>query len=327
MMIQSGSIPPVFVVGVGRSGTTLLANLLGSHPMLSPIYETPFVRNLLLLCEYACWFWGHSLSRKIASTFLDFAVQKRFLTLLEKYRRKCEEYRREVLSMPDFDALRAQRIRQTYESFPFKDPMVLFDLDVLITETDRFLKALQEGPLAEDEIFGLARQYLNRLFSMHCERHNKPFWLNKTPRLLLCLNSLSKLYPTAKCIHIVRDGRDVAASNLTLAWGPDTIKAAAARWKGRLVARKRFDPKRLAYMEVHYEDLIRSPAEALRRVCRFATLGSEPVDDIVSRFEIYDQSVGRWRAVLSPRDRTVFAKVAGDLLIELGYEKDYSWVK
>ena len=40
---SESSIGPVFIIGVPRSGTTLLVNLLGSHPLLAPIYETRFL--------------------------------------------------------------------------------------------------------------------------------------------------------------------------------------------------------------------------------------------------------------------------------------------
>ena len=39
---------PVFIGGAGRSGTTLLADLIGCHPQISPIYETDFLRDFVL---------------------------------------------------------------------------------------------------------------------------------------------------------------------------------------------------------------------------------------------------------------------------------------
>ncbi|MGH7875789.1 MAG: sulfotransferase, partial [Candidatus Binatia bacterium] len=41
-----------FVVGAPRSGTTLLINLLAVHPDIAPVYETGYIRNLLLICEW-----------------------------------------------------------------------------------------------------------------------------------------------------------------------------------------------------------------------------------------------------------------------------------
>jgi hypothetical protein len=33
-----------------------------------------------------------------------------------------------------------------------------------------------------------------------------------------------------------------------------------------------------------------------------------------------------WRKAFTPEHRRLFREVAGDLLIELGYEKDHSWI-
>jgi hypothetical protein len=315
------NLTPAFVVGVGRSGTTLLVNLLGSHPSLSPIYETSFVKNLLSLCEWSCWFWSKSWSRR-ASGVLPGYVEHLFKIRCEKYRRKCDEFKR-IQERSKKNAAAPGR-RQAYESFPFQDERILFSTTDLIKEADELTRALQARPLTDGEVYGLARAGLDRLFESHCARAGKPYWVNKTPRLLLRPDLLGKLYPNAKCIHIVRDGRDVAASFRTLSWGPKNIATAARRWKNRLAARKRIDSARLHYMELHYEDLIRSPEETLDRVLKFLGLPSG-AGDILKSFNVYDHRVGAWRDRLGPAEKKIFDREAGDLLIELGYEQDHSW--
>jgi Sulfotransferase family len=315
----------IFVVGVGRSGTTLLANLLGSHPLLVPVYETPFLRNLLLLCDRAGWYWGDSWSRRVWGVLVPGAVPWWFRQRCVKYKKKCEQYRRIIRSLPDFEELQKLNIRQKYENFPYKDPCIFFDLDVMVQKTGEFLRDLESGPVGMD-IYALARNYIDGLFRMHCEKATKPLWVNKTPRLLLCMEQLQKLYPGAQCIHIVRDGRDVTASNLSLAWGPKDVRSAARRWKRRLASRKRFDPEQLHYLEVRYEDLIRSPSEVLHNLFSFLDVDVAPIAMILSSFHLYDQKIGAWRSVFSRKDREIFAQECGELLIELGYEQDGSWV-
>jgi len=34
---------------------------------------------------------------------------------------------------------------------------------------------------------------------------------------------------------------------------------------------------------------------------------------------------GNWKTVFTERQKDLFKEIAGDLLIELGYEKDYNW--
>ncbi|MGH6882780.1 MAG: sulfotransferase, partial [Hypericibacter sp.] len=48
-MPEAGTIPPLFIGGCGRSGTTLLSDLLGCHSQLSPIYEPGFIMNVASL--------------------------------------------------------------------------------------------------------------------------------------------------------------------------------------------------------------------------------------------------------------------------------------
>lgn len=48
-MPKAQAIPPVFIGGCGRSGTTLLSDLLGCHSQLSPIYEPGFIMNVASL--------------------------------------------------------------------------------------------------------------------------------------------------------------------------------------------------------------------------------------------------------------------------------------
>jgi hypothetical protein len=318
-------LAPIFVVGVGRSGTTLLINLLGSHPSIAPIYETSFIKNLLSLCEWSSWFWGTSWSRR-ASLVIPGYVQYLFKLKCQKYKLKCEEFKRIHERSSSKNNPGAQGKRQQYESFPFQEQRILFPMADLIKEADELTTALQAGPLTDPEIYDLARASLNRLFDSHCAVAGKPHWVNKTPRLLLCLDLLAKLYPNSKCVHIVRDGRDVAASFRTLSWGPKNIAAAARRWKNRLSARKRVDPARLQYMELHYEDLIRSSAETLDRVLKFLGLQASSVD-ILKNFNLYDHRVGAWRDILGAEEKRIFDREAGDLLVELGYEQDHSWAR
>ena len=318
-MVSCPPVEPAFIVGTPRSGTTLLVNLMGAHPLLAPLYETRFLRNLLELCGSACWFWGNSLSRRCARLLGEYPARSQFL-------KKCEKFRWKVMV---YHALPAdgRPLKQPYESFPFGGEVcILYKLEELVRETDLWLEELRQGFASCDSVYESARGYVDRLFSIHCARMNKPYWVNKTPGLLTYLDRLPLLYPGAWCIHILRDGRDVAASNLSLQWGPASVRDAGRRWKKLVLqGRRNLDLDRLKYRELRYEDLIESPGQVLRGIFSFLGLSAD-VDEILSRFKVYDQRVGAWRSAFSLEDRKIFAKEAGDLLIELGYEKDYAWV-
>jgi len=311
-------IDPIFIVGVGRSGTTLLVNLMGNHPLLAPIYETHFLRKVLRHCEKACWFWGDSISRRLSSLLGDSHVHRYFM-------KRCDKVKRRIAST--IESLPDGSIKQKYEKFPFGQAhYILFNVEELEQETDRWLQNLLASPLPEKAVYQSAREFIDRIFSIHCARMNKPYWINKTPNLLSYLDRLPKLYPSAKYIHIVRDGRDVAASFLSLSWGPRTTRDAARHWKKRLLeGHRRVNPTKLKYLELRYEDLIDSPREMLKKVFSFVEMEAD-VDEILSRMPIYQTRVGSWKSVLTHEDRKIFRTEAGDLLIELGYEKDDRWV-
>jgi len=101
-----------------------------------------------------------------------------------------------------------------------------------------------------------------------------------TPHTLLHLETLARIYPRARFIHVVRDGRDVVASLLQRDWiDPATgdkvwcckdPKAAAEYWVHVVDAIRqqgeRFPDR---YLEIQYADLIAHPEVVMRHVLAF----------------------------------------------------------
>jgi sulfotransferase family protein len=229
-------------------------------------------------------------------------IDRRFLRECEGFRNKVIAYHSDSPSMC---------IRYTAEE--------------LGRETDVWLQSLRSRSFSGQEIYRSAREFVDRLFAIHCQRMNKPYWINKTPGLLNHLDGLARLYPGAKCIHIIRDGRDVAVSNLGQKWGPNNVHEAARRWKNLMrEGRKALEKKRLNFIEIRYENLIRSPEASLERILEFLDLEGIP-QQILSHIKVHDRSIGAWRTGFTAKDRKIFARAAGDLLIDLGYEQNYFW--
>jgi Sulfotransferase family len=316
MTERQQDLAPIFIIGVPRSGTTLLVNMLGMHPLLAPLYETRFLRNLMRLCVRACWFNGRSTARRLVSIVAENLVCSWFATEMSKYRERALRYSEMKGSF-----------KQSYEVFPFgENHCIHYTKEDLIRETDAWLSRISSGPISRDEVWRSARDYVDRLFAIHCTRMGKPYWVNKTPGFLNHLSTLSRLYPDGVYLHMIRDGRDVAVSNLSLAWGPNTVRDAARRWKSLLLdGRRTIKRQKLPCVDVRYEQLVDSPDQVLPRT--FAGLGiSAETDRILSLMPVFRGRCGVWREKFSREDRKVFAQEAGDLLIELGYETDYHWV-
>lgn len=182
----------------------------------------------------------------------------------------------------------------------------------------------------------------------------KSRWAEKTPRNIGRVGEIFRCFPAARFVHVLRDGRDVACSLRTHprhkvvdgklvpldTWKP--IAGCARRWVRDLEGSRRWwsDPR---FLTVRYEDLVLEPRPVLERLVAF--LGEEwdegmlahstadsPFRD-ATRFAqnpealgaVNTSSIGRWQRDLDVNDRRSFKRIAGPLLIELGYAKDDDW--
>lgn len=156
------------------------------------------------------------------------------------------------------------------------------------------------------------------------------------------------LFPEARFVHVIRDGRDVALSmrRASETWDgsmgiglPMSRRAEAWRRQVENVrAHRDFLGKR--YCEVRFEDLRADLVAAARRLFEFAAI---PYDDAVlervragTSLSSYGDAVrrsgfrgageaGAWRSRFTLREAIGFDRAAGELLAELGYERDRGW--
>ena len=210
-----------FIVGAPRSGTTLLMNLVAAHPDIAPVYETEFVRNLLELCGREARSANRLWAGKICSYILSYLGRRQ----VEKSAR---HFTGKVL--PFYQPTDRRKFGKTKdEFFPFGNRCIEYNFCELVRETENCVNALGNRNGGCDDPFLIGRSYIDRLFAIHCSRMNRPFWVNKTPSLVRCLDLLHRMYPECVIIHIVRDGRDVALSTVALRRGPNNVRDAARR--------------------------------------------------------------------------------------------------
>lgn len=176
------------------------------------------------------------------------------------------------------------------------------------------------------------------LFGLYAEAQGKSRYADKTPQYVMSIPLLAELFPEAKFIHIIRDGRDVALSALDVDFGPRGIGSAALSWKD-FVGEGRQAGERLGtrYCEVRYEEILESPESTLASLCEFIDLAFDPA--MLRYFERSEKiaapaawsrrhvllpptkGLRDWRTQMPPRDVGIFESLAGDLLEELGYER------
>lgn len=182
------------------------------------------------------------------------------------------------------------------------------------------------------------REALQRLVRRYARERGEDavdVWVDHTPYNVRYARRMLDAFPEGRLVHLVRDGRGVAASILPLDFGPSTILDAAKQWSAWLgygLAAEQWDPERVRRLS--FEDLVRSPEETLSGLRDW--LGLEPegpggaTEYDVPRFtrdhhalvtrEPDPQRAAGWRRSLSSRQIESYEAVTQDLLSYLGYE-------
>jgi LPS sulfotransferase NodH len=137
---------------------------------------------------------------------------------------------------------------------------------------------------------------------------------------------LLRIWPRARFVHIVRDGRDVARSCVGMGWagnvwhGAERWLEAEALWDAlapRLDQEQRF--------ELRYEDLIRAPEAELARLCTYLGTDYDPGMLDYSRDSSYERPdpklIGQWKKKLSREELALLETRIGTRLREKGYEE------
>ena len=187
---------------------------------------------------------------------------------------------------------------------------------------------------------------VSQVYLAYAERHAKSRWGDKTPMYMQHLPMLERLFPDARYVHLIRDGRDAALSFLAMPEGvvtrtwahPTSAAGFACQWRTEVEAARALG-RRVGsrYLEVRYERLAAEPEDTLREICAHVELPFEAsMLDYVERVDVSSKphqqrllqrpttSVRDWRTEMRPDDVRGFEQVAGDLLEELGYERTAS---
>ncbi len=268
--------PPIFILGVPRSGTTLLRMMIDSHPEIMCGPEAPWITN-----QQVGW-----------------APSLRSLTLF--------------LTRNEWGAVKA-----------FKG-------------------------VEQDLIYQLMANFINEIMTTSAHSHGKIQWAEKTPRNIIALPFLYRLFPHAKFVHIHRDGRDVALSTIGK-WKtiPVSDKNVKNNYKNALKRWVDWNQKfgkdaqkvGLNYISLRYEDLVTSPQEEIGKLLEFLqvewsdkvlyphetehdiiTMKGEGMKTFFNRKSIDKESLYRWKKELNWFQKQTTKSIAEETLLNFGYE-------
>jgi len=289
---------PIFIGGDGRSGTTVLSLILDSHSDLAVGPELHFMGP-----------------ENLGSSVLE-ALD---LLIRDDPRSRNPELRQHPhLKKPVQFAKRCHRF------------------GVEFTTLKQLIEDVQRDTRGDITSFTDRCRLIDAIGRHRQEASGKKRWGIKIMRDIGRPDRYAKFWPHARFIHIIRDGRDVAASQMKEhgTWGYDDISEAAKAWVA-LIESARKHGKHLAYLEIRYERLVADLGGTVDRLCEFLEIERE--DGMLSHTEqkhaLFDNpynhpsykqairpvnpsAVGRYKADLSPEEIATFDRIAGAYLQE-----------
>lgn len=210
--------------------------------------------------------------------------------------------------------------------------------------------------VTRDQVYGLAPKgkpvtypwLVSRVLDLYGQAQGKTLVGDKTPEYVREIERLHALWPGARFVHLIRDGRDVTLSMLEwrkvdpkpghfATWKDDPVSTAAWWWRHNVqlgrAAGQALGPK--LYCELRYEALVSQPREQSEALFRFLDLpfdasvlnfhaegrGSDPGLEKTRAGLPVTAGLRDWRAAMPADNVERVEAIAGDLLDALSYPR------
>jgi len=166
-----------------------------------------------------------------------------------------------------------------------------------------------------------ARNLVDALVAPVVASEGKPSWTESTPLNVIGTAVLLELYPDARVIDMVRDGRDSAVSKMRQGLQVPDVYAAMDWWANKMLGAHRSSQRAGdRVMVIHMEDLVMHAREETYA----ALLDLLGVDDDATMRGYFDgavrpesASIGRWRSYIPPEEHDRFDAYYRDTVARL----------
>ena len=196
-----------------------------------------------------------------------------------------------------------------------------------LPQLDEYYQWLETNGIFQDSGFTIDRslsysQLVNSFLVQKRDHAGKPIVGAAVHRHF---DRLLQIWPHARFIHLVRDGRDVARSSIGMGWAGN-VWTGLERW---------IDAEKIwtqinsiipaeRQIEVKYETLICEPIETLKKICEFIGTSYDPAMfgyTETTRYDLPDPKlIQQWRRKLSDYEIQLVESRIGTMLQERGYE-------
>gem|GEM_PF-2651165 len=197
-------------------------------------------------------------------------------------------------------------------------------------------------------------EFLDKILDHYKKKNGGEIYCDITPQHSNLIYDIAQVLPEARFIHLIRDGRDVAACTRKPSWGKKrNIRELAINWTWNIRDARQQAQFVPHYLEVRYEALVENPEHTLKQIADFieiplfqpqmikyfeggkVTETAELFDDYEflnpeskhrandSRYTLpVNDLVGRYQKELSNSHVIKFEGIAGSLLCDLGYKNN-----
>jgi hypothetical protein len=227
-------------------------------------------------------------------------------------------------SFGDLD--RGENYRRLIESIVAMPEFMEMDLDAAA-----FREAAEREPRGSSFLFRL-------LLRQFAARRGARLVGEKTPNHLLYMQTMERIFPEARFVHIVRDPRAVVSSWKTIPWSTGSVAGDSEVWRRYMETARRRPPSSIT--TITYERLVTDTDGVLRNVCAYLGLALHPAmlehhtrtgDGMNLRREpwkteaaspIATAPIARWRNELSADDLRTIESIAWFEMRRLGYRPE-----
>ena len=313
--MDNGGSKLAFVVGHYKSGTTWLVNLLSLHPDIRGVAETHVFR-------YAT---GSTLEDTTFQLFHRVSWSGGGWSQLPRHRvaKWVRPLRVALGKAPGQAGLSARERPTTRHDLAVRDQLAIRRLLGKAADPDDYL----------------------RTFFSFLEARLAPgrYLVEKTPTNAPYIPKIKELFPKAKLVAIYRDGRDVVISDkfhLARTYGTEEpLEVRVNKWKNAVESHLRYEEEHDVFT-MAYEEMLADPQTNVGRLLEYLGMDvpAAVLEDMIHRSSFkfvtgrkegqedrkgfYRKGVaGDWQNHFSDEERAEFARLAGDLLVRLGYEE------
>jgi hypothetical protein len=189
-----------------------------------------------------------------------------------------------------------------------------FRKDELVRRHKACCAALQAGHDPHSAIAGFVRDIHRRIAKL--QKTSKDFWIDDTPHNVYVIPEILEMFPDAKIIHLIRDGRLVAQSFVARGWRGGSWRASLQTWFTRVTVGRAFGIGYSddTYLELDFGNFAADPEFHYRQIAEFIGVPFQ-----ARALKGFNRDRSRSPDPLSDRDNEYFWRLAAPLAKEFGW--------